>query len=61
MSGIRMKLIQRIDNEEFELVATKELHKIKEIVVYIKNIEKAKKCARECPALCGLRKIIGGA
>ena len=53
-----MELVTHIDGVQYEMIASKDLHKIKEITVYIKNIEKIKQCARECPALNGLKKII---
>jgi hypothetical protein len=55
-----MKLIHKINNKDFELIPSSELHQIRKITLYLSSIEKFKKCSRECPALKTLKTMIGG-
>jgi hypothetical protein len=53
-----MRLVKKIANIEYEFIPARDVHKMKEIVIYINNIEKFKKCMRECPAIGNLRKLM---
>ena len=54
-----MDLIRTIDNVKYVMTPLKDLDKIKKVTIFIGNIEKFKTCARNCPALSKLKRIVG--